>query len=182
MIREIDGRFIADTARVIGQVTLGRGVSILYAAVIRGDVAPITIGDETNVQDHVMIHADTDEPNVIGKRVSIGHGAVVHGREVGDGSLIGIHATVLNGVRIGKRCIIAAGAVVPPNMVIPDDSMVMGIPGRVVRETTDKEREYLSHVWRHYVEHGAAAAHNPDGAWFRPWNGPAGTGDCHAQP
>lgn len=170
MIREIQGRYIADSASVLGEVTLGTGVSVWFGAVIRGDVAPITIGDESNVQDNVMIHCDTGKPNVIGRCVTIGHNAVVHGVEVGDGSLIGMHATVLGDTRIGKNCLIAAGAVLTPGTVVPDGHVVMGNPGRIVRETNEREKDYLSWLWQRYLELGKDHVTDPRGPRFRPWS------------
>jgi len=163
--------FIADTARVLGEVSLGENVSIWYGVSIRGDVAPITLGDGTNVQDNAVIHCDTHAPNVIGSHVTIGHGAIVHGVAVGDGSLIGMGATVLGGTRIGARCLIAAGAVVPPGLDVPDDSVVMGVPGRIVRATTEKERAYLKWVAPRYVELARLHTAGKDDARVRPWEG-----------
>jgi carbonic anhydrase/acetyltransferase-like protein (isoleucine patch superfamily) len=171
MIREIDGRYIADTARILGEVSLGERVSVWYSAAIRGDVARIEIGDESNIQDNVTIHCDTGKPNHIGKRVTIGHNAVVHGLEVGDGSLIGMNATVLGDTRIGKNCLIAAGAVVTPGTVVPDGHVVMGTPGKIVRETNDREKDYLSWLWERYVELSQAHVADPTGPRFKPWSG-----------
>ncbi len=151
-MQRINDAFIADTARVTGQVTLGAEVSVWYGAVIRGDVAPVTIGEGTNVQDNAVVHCDTDQPNVIGKHVVIAHGAIVHGQHVGDRTLIGMSATVLGETRIGWRCRIAAGAVVPPGLVVPDGHVVMGVPGRVVRPINEKEEAYLDWLAPHYVE------------------------------
>ena len=151
-IEKIGHAYIADTARVVGEVTLGKNVNVWYSAVVRGDVGPITIGDNTNVQDHVMIHCDSGTPNVIGSHVTMGHGAIVHGASVGDGTLIGMHATVLGGTRIGRRCLIAAGALVPPNTEVPHDSVVMGVPGRIIRETTEEEKQYLTWLSQQYVK------------------------------
>jgi len=134
---------VASTAVVTGDVTLGRESSVWYGAVVRGDCAPITIGEQTNVQDGVIVHCDTDVPNEIGSRVTIGHGAIVHGRRVGDDVLIGIGAILLGGSVIGDGCIIAAGSVVRENSVIPPRSMVAGVPGRVVRAVTDEELTML---------------------------------------
>lgn len=151
---QVEGRsaYLADTARVTGEVVLGEGVNVWPSAAIRGDVAKITIGDGTNIQDNATVHCDSGHPNVIGNNVTIGHNAVVHGRAIGDGSLIGMHATVLGGTIIGKRCLIAAGALVPPGLEVPDDHVVMGVPGKVVRETNEKEKEYLAWLATHYVQ------------------------------
>ncbi|MEE9404022.1 MAG: gamma carbonic anhydrase family protein [Algisphaera sp.] len=144
--------FLADTARVTGDVDLGAKVNVWYGAAIRGDVARITFGEGTNVQDNATVHCDSGEPNVIGANVSIGHNAVVHGKQVGDGTLIGMHATVLGQTVIGKGCLIAAGALVPPGLNVPDGHVVVGVPGRVVREVTEKEKQYLKWLAPHYVE------------------------------
>lgn len=150
---QVEGRsaYLADTARVMGEVVLGEGVNVWPAAAIRGDVALITIGAGTNIQDNATVHCDSGKPNTIGEHVTIGHNAVVHGVSVGDGSLIGMHATVLGGTVIGKRCLVAAGALVPPGLEVPDDHVVMGVPGKVVRETNEKEKAYLAWLAEHYV-------------------------------
>ena len=135
-----------------GDVALGEGVSVWPSAVIRGDVAPVRIGAGTNIQDNATVHCDTGKPNTIGENVTLAHNAVVHGRAVGDGSLIGMNATVLGGTTIGKRCLIAAGALVPPGLTVPDDHVVMGVPGKIVRETNDREKQYLAWLAGHYVE------------------------------
>jgi len=163
--------YLADTARVRGEVHLGDKVNIWYGVAIRGDVAPLTIGEGTNVQDNAVIHADHGRPNVIGSHVTIGHSAIVHGLSVGDGSLIGMHATVLGGTKIGNRCLIAAGAVVPPNLEVPDDMMVIGVPGRILRPTTDKEKEYLQFLPKHYMGLAEKHANEPDSPLYRAWNG-----------
>ncbi len=150
-MRCIHGVYLADTARVLGEVTLGRDVSIWYGVSIRGDVAPITIGDRTNVQDNAVIHCDHDYPNVIGADVTIGHGAIVHGEAVGDGTLIGMGAKLLGHSRIGRGCVIGAGAVVPPGMRVPDGMVVVGVPGKIVREVNDADRVFLAGNPPHYV-------------------------------
>lgn len=161
---EVEDRsaYLAETARVSGEVTLGDGVSVWPSAVVRGDVAPITIGERSNVQDNATVHCDSGHPNVIGEGVTIAHNAVVHGRSVGDGSLIGMHATVLGRTVIGKRCLIAAGALVPPGMEVPDDHVVMGVPGKVVRETNNEEKQYLAWLADHYVALAKRYVETPD--------------------
>ena len=161
---KVEGRsaYLADTARVTGEVVLGEGVSVWPSAVIRGDVAAITIGQGTNIQDNATVHCDSGHPNVIGQQVTIGHNAVVHGRAIGDGSLIGMHATVLGGTVIGKRCLIAAGALVPPGLTVPDDHVVMGVPAKVVRETNEKEKAYLGWLAKHYVQLAKRYVQTPD--------------------
>ena len=170
-IERIKGVYIADNARVRGNVTLGNNVNIWYGAAIRGDVAPIVIGEGTNVQDNCTVHCDHGKPNVIGSRVTIGHNAIVHGYEVGDGSLIGMHATVLGGTHIGKRCLVAAGALVPPGLEVPDDHVVMGVPGKLVRETNDKEKAYLAWLAEHYVALAKRYVETPDDPALRPYGG-----------
>lgn len=143
---------VADNAAVLGDVRLGRDVSIWFGVTIRGDDSSIEIGDRTNVQDNTCIHVDVDAPLRIGRGVTIGHGVVLHGVEVGDHALIGMNATVLGGARIGEFAIIGAGALVPEGMVVPPRSVVLGVPGRVRREITPEEAQDLE--WRagHYVE------------------------------
>jgi carbonic anhydrase/acetyltransferase-like protein (isoleucine patch superfamily) len=143
--------FIHSTAVVLGRVTLGNHVSVWPTAVIRGDTDTITIGDESNVQDGCVIHADPGIPTTIGKRVTIGHRAIVHGSTVEDEVLVGMGAILLNGCRVGSGSIIGAGAVCKEGMVIPPNSLVLGVPGKVVRETTDEERERIRASAASYV-------------------------------
>ena len=142
---------VASTAVVTGDVVLGPSVSIWYGCVVRGDCARITIGEMTNVQDGVVLHADTGVPNEIGAWVTIGHQAMVHGRRVGDGCLIGIGAVILGGADIGEGCIVAAGAVVKENAQVPPRSLLAGVPARVLRQLTDAElvelRGHADHYW-----------------------------------
>lgn len=152
MTREGDGSFRARGAVVVGDVTLGAGASVWFNAVVRGDVAPVTIGRRTNVQDNAVVHCDTGVPNVIEDDVVIVHGAIVHGTFVGRGSLIGMGATVLSRSRVGRGCLVAAGAVVPPGLDVPDGSCVMGVPGKVVRPVKPDEVEYMRWLVTHYVE------------------------------
>ncbi len=143
---------VASTAVVCGDVRLARGVSVWYGAVLRGDCAPITVDEMTNVQDGAIVHADTGVPNDIGAWVTIGHGAVVHGRRVGDGCLIGIRAVILGGAEIGEGCIVAAGAVVKENARIPPRSLLAGVPAKVLRAVTDDELVTLRGHAEHYRE------------------------------
>lgn len=133
--------FIAQGAVICGDVTFGDKVSVWYNAVIRGDMAPITIGDESNVQECSVLHVSEGMPLQIGKGVTIGHGAILHSCTIGDNSLIGMGAIVLDGAKIGKNCIVGAGALVTGGTEIPDGSLVIGSPGKVRRETTDAEIE-----------------------------------------
>ncbi len=138
-VDKAEGVFIADTARVVGNVKIGENCSIWYGAVVRGDEAPIHIGRNTNVQDNCVIHADKGFDVEIGADVTIGHGSIVHGCRVGDGSLIGMGAIILNGAIIGKDCLIGAGALVTGKSNIPDKSLVIGSPAKVKRSLTDDE-------------------------------------------
>ncbi len=163
-MREVDGYRIADTARVIGDVRIGEDVSVWYGAVIRGDVAPVVIGSGTNVQDNAVVHCDHRYANVIGENVTIGHGAIVHGEWVGDGSLIGMGAVVLGRTKIGRGCLIAAGAVVPPGLEVPDGMVVVGVPGKVVREVGEGDVGYLEKLPPHYVRLARRHVERPDDA------------------
>lgn len=136
-----EGVFVAEGARIIGDVTIEDEASVWFNAVIRGDEYPIRIGKRSNVQDNAVLHVGGGFSCTIGDDVSIGHGAIVHGCEVGDGTLIGMGATILNGAKIGKYCIIGAGALVTEGKVIPDHSVVMGVPGKVVRQMTEADIE-----------------------------------------
>jgi carbonic anhydrase/acetyltransferase-like protein (isoleucine patch superfamily) len=146
--------FVAHNATLRGDVCIGAEACILFGAVIRGDVEPVTIGAQSNVQDLCCLHADPGLPCTIGKRVTIGHAAIVHGATVEDECLIGIRAVILNGAIIGTGSIIAAGAIVTEGKSIPPNSLVMGVPGKVVREATEKDREMIQRGWKHYVETG----------------------------
>src|SRR5688500_18133643 len=142
--------YIHPAAHVIGDVTLGARASVWPTAVLRGDTAPITVGDDSNVQDGSVLHVDRGVPCTIGRRVAIGHRAVVHGATVGDGCLIGMGAIVLNHVIVGSGSIVAAGAVCTEGMSIPPNSLVIGVPARVRRETTVDERERIARTVESY--------------------------------
>src|SRR5262245_55960283 len=144
--------FVHPLAYVAGDVTLGPRVSIWPYASIRGDSDVITIGDDSNVQDGCVIHVDDNVPCHIGKRVGIGHRAIVHGAEVEDDVLIAMGAVLLNGVRVASGSIIGAGAVVREGFVVPPNSLVLGVPGRIVRETTLAERARISRTVESYLE------------------------------
>ncbi len=152
------GHFIAPSAAVIGHVLLEAQVSIWFNAVLRGDNELISIGAGSNVQDFAMLHTDPGFALSIGADVTIGHHAVVHGATVGDGSLIGINAVLLNGARIGEHCLIAANALVPEGMEVPAGSLLMGSPARVRRQLSDAECHALSEGARHYVQNAARFA------------------------
>jgi len=137
---------VASTAVVEGDVTLGERVSVWWNAVLRGDDASITIGAGTNIQDFTMVHPDPDAPLVVGRDVTVGHRATLHGVVIGDGALIGIGAILLKGSTIGAGAIVAAGAVVREDTEVPPGVMVAGVPARVIRDVTDEERDAV--VWR----------------------------------
>ena len=131
--------FVADQATVIGDVSLGERSSVWPGVVIRGDTEAIRIGDSTNIQDGAVLHADPGCPLTIGGGVSVGHQAMLHGCTIGDGSLVGIQAVIMNGAVIGKECIVGAGAVIPEGKHFPDRSLILGAPGRVVRQLADAD-------------------------------------------
>lgn len=133
------GKFIAEGAKVLGDVTLGDGCTVWFNAVIRGDVSPIIIGDGSNVQDCCVLHTEEGTPLVLGKGVTVGHGAILHSCSVGDNTIIGMGAVVLNRAKIGKNCIIGAGAVVTQDAVVPDGSMFVGVPAKFKRQLTAEE-------------------------------------------
>lgn len=135
------GSFLAHSATVTGDVRMAAGVNIWFGAVLRGDVAPITIGVNSNIQDGAIVHCDFDIPLIIEEDVVVGHAAVIHGKRVGARVLVGIGARLLTESDIGEDSIIAAGCVVPPGMVVPPRSLVMGIPGKVVRPVKPEEIE-----------------------------------------
>jgi carbonic anhydrase/acetyltransferase-like protein (isoleucine patch superfamily) len=145
--------FVAPGAVILGAVRIGAHSSVWYNAVLRGDTEPISIGSRTNVQDGAVLHVDAGSPCLIGAGVTIGHRAVVHGALVEDDVLIGIGAIVLSGARIGRDCIIGAGSLVTGHSVIPPRSLVLGVPGRVVRPLTDKEVESIRTAAEHYVKY-----------------------------
>lgn len=132
--------WIADTAEVIGRVSLGEDVGIWFGAVLRGDNELIAIGARTNVQEHCVLHTDPGFPLTVGEGCTIGHRAILHGCTIGENTLIGMGATVLNGAVIGRNCLIGAGALITEGKRIPDDSLVVGAPGRVVRELDAEAR------------------------------------------
>ncbi len=144
--------WIAPNASVIGRVILKRNASVWFGATLRGDNAPITIGENSNVQDGCVMHTDAGSPLTLGANVTVGHLAMLHGCIVGDNSLIGIGAVVLDGARIGRNCLIGAKALIPEGKEIPDNSLVVGAPGRVLRQVSDVQRQMLAHSAEHYVQ------------------------------
>lgn len=144
--------YIASGVIVLGDVTIGAESSIWFNAVVRGDTEAIRIGNQTNVQDLCVLHADPGFPCVLGDRVTVGHAAIVHGAIVEDDCMIGMRAVVMNGAKIGKGSLIAVGAVITEGTEIPPGSVVMGVPGKIRREVTVADRERMARAAVHYVE------------------------------
>ena len=144
--------WVAPSASVIGNVILHTNASVWFGAVLRGDNDPITVGPDSNIQDGSVLHTDMGSPLTLGRGVTVGHKAMLHGCEVGDYSLIGIGAVVLNGVKIGRNCIIGANALITEGKVIPDNSLVVGQPGKVVRERDPAHIAVLQMSAEHYVQ------------------------------
>lgn len=134
--------FVAENATVRGDVTVGKGSSIFFGAVVRTELVPITIGEDTNIQDNCILHTDAGFPLTVGSGCTIGHGTILHGCTAGDNTLIGMGTTVLNGAVIGRDCIVGAGSLVPQGMVIPDGSMAFGSPAKIRRPLTEEEIAY----------------------------------------
>ena len=159
-VYEVDGKtpqvdstaWIADSAQVMGHVTLGPDASVWFGCVLRGDTESMTIGEGSNIQDLTVMHADHGLPLTIGKHVTVGHKVMLHGCTIGDESLIGIGAIVLNGARIGKNCLVGAGSLVTEGKEFPDGSMIIGSPARVVRQLTPEQMEGLRRSAQHYIE------------------------------
>ena len=147
-----DSVFVASTAVIIGDVVLEEGVSVWYGAVLRGDSGIIRIGKETNVQDNVVIHADTEPGTIIGDRVTLGHGCILHDTNIGDGCVIGMLATLLHHSVVGKRCMIGAGAVVREGFEIPANSVAAGVPAKVMKELDGSAKEWLDMAYEEYTE------------------------------
>lgn len=148
-----DGRYwIAPTAVVLGRVRLGSASSIWFGAVLRGDNEWISIGENSNIQDGCVLHTDMGYPLDVGANVTVGHMAMLHGCTIGGNTLIGIGSTILNGSVIGRNCIIGAHALIPEGKAIPDNSLVMGSPGRVVREISQEQAAHAGALAGHYVE------------------------------
>lgn len=164
MIYQLDDRkpvlkgdnFVAENAAVIGSVVLGKGASVWWNVTIRGDNDVITLGENVNIQDNSVLHTDGGVPLVLERNVSVGHLVMLHGCTVRENSLIGIGAIVLNRAVIGKNCLIGAGALVTQGKVIPDGSLVLGAPGKVVRSLTPEEIATNTWIAGHYVERAGA--------------------------
>jgi len=150
--------FIAPGVIVIGDVIIEAEASLWFGVIVRGDTESIVIGKKTNVQDGCILHVKRGKPCILGKGVTLGHNAIVHGAVVEDDVLIGIRATVLNGAHIGRGSVIAAGAVIAPGTIIPPRSMVMGIPGKVVRSTGDAEEVMIRNTAEHYCTYARTYA------------------------
>ena len=144
--------FIADNATVIGSVVLENDASVWFNTVVRGDNHTIVIGERSNIQDSSVLHTDEGVPLTIGRNVTVGHQVMLHGCTIGEGSLIGIKAVILNGAKIGKSCLIGANALITEGKEIPDRSLVVGAPGKVVRELSDEEVARLLWNAEHYVQ------------------------------
>jgi gamma-carbonic anhydrase len=150
--RVAEDAYVAPGAWVIGNVTLGPESSIWFNAVLRGDTSAITIGQRANLQDGVIVHVDEDEPTIVGEDVTVGHAAIIHAATIGPRVLIGMQSVILSGVTIGEGSIIGAAALVPEGRTIPPRSLVLGTPGRVVREVTDAEFAAILHSAQHYAD------------------------------
>jgi len=158
--------YIAPTAYVGGEVVIGNECTIMHHVTIRGDVSKITIGRRVNIQDGAIVHTKTGVPLEIGDEVAIGHRAVVHCRRVGNRVLIGIGAVVLDNCEVNAGAIVAAGAVLTPGTVVPQGKLVVGVPGKVLRDVTDREREYIHFVVQSYYELGRRHA----AGYYPNWN------------
>lgn len=154
VVFETDNYFIAHNATLVGSIVIGDNVSIWFNTVLRADYDQMTIGADTNIQEGAVLHVDPGSPLTLGRGVTVGHQAMIHGCTVGDYSLIGINAVVLNGAQIGKSCLIGANTLIPEGKIIPDGSLVVGSPGRVIRQLTEEQREGLKLSAEHYVENG----------------------------
>ena len=147
-----DSAWVADSAAVMGNVTLSEDSSVWFGVVIRGDTETITVGKGTNIQDNSVLHADHGMPLVIGDNVTVGHQVMLHGCTIGDGSLIGIQAVVLNGAKIGKNCLVGAGSLVTEGKEFPDGCMILGSPAKAVRQLTDAQIQGLKMSAQHYID------------------------------
>ena len=148
-----DSYFIAPNASVIGNVTLGKDASIWFGSTLRGDNEPITIDDGTSVQDNCVLHTDPGCPIYLGKNSSVGHMVMLHGCTIGEETLIGIGSIVLNGAKIGNRCLIGANTLITEGKEIPDGSVVMGSPGKIIRKATERDLQMASSPALHYATH-----------------------------
>ena len=150
-----EAAFIAPGAIVSGNVTIAEDVGVWYHAVVRGDREPIVVGKGSNIQDNCVVHVDAGYPVTIGENVTIGHGAIIHGCRIGDNSLVGMGAIIMNGAVIGNNCIVGAGALVTQGTVVPDNSLILGNPAKVKRAVTAAEVECSLQNARLYVQEAA---------------------------
>jgi carbonic anhydrase/acetyltransferase-like protein (isoleucine patch superfamily) len=150
--RIADNAWVADSAEVIGRVSLAREASIWYGCVLRGDNEWLTIGERSNIQELSALHTDMGYPLTIGAGVTVGHQVMLHGCTIGDGSLIGIQAVILNGARIGRNCLVGAGTLVPEGKEFPDGVLIVGTPAKVVRELTPEQITRINEAADRYVE------------------------------
>jgi carbonic anhydrase/acetyltransferase-like protein (isoleucine patch superfamily) len=171
-MQAIQDFYVAPGVVVTGDVVLSAGVNLWYGTVIRGDLARVTLGPRVNIQDGCVLHTDHDEPQVIEEGVVVGHRAVLHGRRVGRDTLIGMGALLLSGCEVGEECLIAAGTLITEGRRIPPRSVVMGVPGKVVREISDEELAQTRRICAGYLELAQRYAH---GAFPPPWAAPPGT-------
>jgi carbonic anhydrase/acetyltransferase-like protein (isoleucine patch superfamily) len=154
-----DTAWVADSAQVMGNVTLAADSSVWFGVTVRGDTETIAIGQGSNIQDGSVLHADVGMPLVVGENVTVGHKVMLHGCTIGDESLIGIGAIVLNGAKIGKNCLVGAGSLVTEGKAFPDGSMIMGSPAKAVRQLTPEQMEGLRMSARHYVDNAQRFRH-----------------------
>jgi carbonic anhydrase/acetyltransferase-like protein (isoleucine patch superfamily) len=146
--------YISENVSIIGDVEIGENSSVWFGAVIRGDVCNVKIGNNSNIQENAVIHVNYNMPSIIGDFVTVGHSAIIHGATIGDFVIVGMGAIVLDGAKVGRDVIIAAGSLVPPRMEIPDGVMVMGVPAKIVRTLRDEEIEHIKKNALDYVELG----------------------------
>ena len=170
-MQAIQDFYVAPGVVVTGDVVLSPGVNIWFGSVIRGDLAKITLGPRVNIQDGCVVHTDHGEPQVIEQGVVVGHRAVLHGRRVGRDTLIGMGALLLSGCEVGEECLIAAGTLITQGRRIPPRSVVMGVPGKVVREITAEELAHTQRIAASYLELAQRYAH---GSFPPPWTGAPG--------
>jgi carbonic anhydrase/acetyltransferase-like protein (isoleucine patch superfamily) len=152
LMQTIGDFYVASTAVVTGDVVMGPGVNLWFGVIVRGDLARITLGAGVNLQDSVIVHTDTDAPQDIQDGVVVGHGAILHGRRIGTDTLVGMGAKLLSGSDIAPECLIAAGTLVPEGRRIPPRSVVMGVPGKIVRSLTGEDLERTRRINAHYQE------------------------------
>ena len=144
--------WVADSAQVMGHVTLAENTSVWFGVVVRGDTETITVGRGSNIQDNSVLHADIGMPLVIGENVTVGHQVMLHGCTIGDGALIGIQAVILNGAKIGKNCLVGAGSLVTEGKEFPDGCMILGSPAKAVRQLSSAQIEGLKMSAQHYMD------------------------------